>query len=97
MMASTLRKLGEIISDGLDKIESTCTARHTVYPSLDDPYTSANATIQADLAPDAAPIIAAAYQLIATLTHPNPYLFNCGLAVSCISPSSEELFNHAHG
>ena len=80
-MISHLRALAQLISDGCDKIESLCATREQSYPSLDDPYTPATTAIQAQMAADAAPVIAAAYQLIATLTHPDPYLFNWGLSV----------------
>ena len=81
---STLSALSDIIARGVAKIESTCVANGSIYPSLDDPYSQEMTSIQNTCAVDAAPIIAAARQLIATLTHPDPYLFNCGTIVSSI-------------
>lgn len=79
---STLQALAHVISNGVSKIESACASRAETYPMLDDPYTPQTTDIQNRYVTDAAPIIAAAYQLIATLTHPDPYIFNWGMAVS---------------
>ncbi|KAJ3553411.1 hypothetical protein NM688_g3627 [Phlebia brevispora] len=76
---STLIALSDIISSGIEKIAARCAASGDAYPTLDDPYTLANNSVQSRYASDAAPIIAAAYQLIATLSNPDPYLFTWGL------------------
>ncbi len=56
---------------------------------LDDLHNAENDQIQNKHAAEAAPIIAAAFQLIATLTNPAPYIFTGTLAVST------SLFNDA--
>lgn len=79
---STLTALSQIISNGIDKIESACAAQGEAYPMLDDPYNAENDKIQNKYAVEASLIVAAAFQLIATLTNPDPYIFNGALAVS---------------
>ena len=79
---SSLQALAQLISNGVAKIESSCAADGQSYPSLDDPLTLESSRIQTQYTSEAAPIIAAAYQLIATLTQPSPYIFNAGIAVS---------------
>lgn len=79
---STLQSLAQIITNGVKNIEATSASRGEAYPMLDDAYCRQNDLIQNRYTADSAPIIAAAYQLIATLTHPDPYLFNWGMAVS---------------
>ena len=79
---STLLTLSDIIASGVARIESTCTANGRTYPSLNDPYSSHTTAVQNLCAADAAPVIAAAYQLIATLSPADSYLFNCGTSVS---------------
>lgn len=81
MNLSTLKVLSDIISSEIDKIESGCIARGYSYPNLDDSYTPESNAVQGQYAGEAAPIIAAAYQLIATLSSPDPHLFTWGLAV----------------
>ena len=69
------------ISNGVQKIDTDCAARRETYSTLDDPYDARTTSVQNKHNEDAAPIIAAAYQLIPTLTHPDPYLLNWGVAV----------------
>ena len=78
---STLKVLSNIIAKGIDAIESGCDAQGHSYPTLDDPYDLESNTVQNKYTAEAAPVIAAAYQLIATLSNPDPYLFTWGLTV----------------
>ncbi|KAJ3553408.1 hypothetical protein NM688_g3629 [Phlebia brevispora] len=77
---ATLKALSDIISTGVFQITSACAACGDVYPTLDDPYTVESNNIQNRYAIDAAPVIAAAYQLIATLSNPEPYIFTWGMS-----------------
>ena len=79
---TALKKLSDIIADGVRRIEAGCATQRQDYPMLDDPYVPGDNRVQDDHAVDAAPVIAAAYQLIATLTNPDPYIFTWSLAVS---------------
>ena len=79
---TALQKLCDIITNGVRKIEAECATRKQIYPMLDDPYIPGNNKVQDDHAVEAAPVIAAAYQLIATLTNPDPYIFTWSMAVS---------------
>lgn len=89
---SSLQALAEIIANGVASIESTCAANDQSYPSLDTSYTVESANIQSQYIPQAAPVIAAAYQVIATLTHPSTYLFNWAAAVSFLTLYPQSLW-----
>ena len=78
---STLKVLSSIIAEGIDAIESGCNAQGHLYPTLDDPYDLESNKVQNKYTAEAATVIAAAYQLIATLSNPDPYLFTWGLTV----------------
>ncbi|GJE88132.1 O-methyltransferase-like protein [Phanerochaete sordida] len=76
---SSIEALAKIISAGVQDIEAQCAARGVAYPTPDVVCSSETDTIQNEFSSQATPIIAAAYQLIATLSHPQPYLLGMGL------------------
>ena len=76
MSTTVLQALSQIICNGVGAIETSCADRGETYPSLDDSYDAKNIEIQDRYAQDAAPIIAAACQLIATLSRPKSYLID---------------------
>lgn len=78
---SSLQALAQIISSGIESIESACAARGVKYPELNDAYSPDTTEIQNQFTAETARIIAAAYQLIATLSHPDPYVLGMGLGV----------------
>ena len=78
---SQLDALAQIITTGIKNIESKLAERGASYPTpqvICDPESDA---IQNEFSSQASPIIAAAHQLIATLSHPQPYLLGMGLWV----------------
>lgn len=78
MPPSTLQDLAQIITDGVKTIDATCAQRGAVYPSTDVLFSSETDAVQHGVAKEAAPVLAAAYQLIATLSPPHPYLIGLG-------------------
>ena len=81
-MSSQLSALVKIIASGVDNIQASCAARGVVYPTPDVPLSPETEALQNELSAQAAPALAAAYQLIATLQHPGPYLLGVGFSVS---------------
>ncbi|EKM54970.1 uncharacterized protein PHACADRAFT_208511 [Phanerochaete carnosa HHB-10118-sp] len=71
---STLDALGQIIANGIKDIQSKSAERGMLYPTPKTSPSPEDEKLQSDLAADAAPMIAAAWQLIATLKHPHTYL-----------------------
>ena len=87
---SQLEALARIISGGVADIQAKCAARDVVYPTPDVLCSPASDAVQNEFSSEAAPVIAAAYQLIATLSHPQPFLLGMGLWVrprACASAS----------
>ena len=78
---SSIEALAKIISAGVQDIEAQCAARGVAYPTPDVVCSPETDAIQNEFSSQATPIIAAAYQLIATLSHPQPYLLGMGLWV----------------
>ncbi|KAH8102740.1 S-adenosyl-L-methionine-dependent methyltransferase [Cristinia sonorae] len=70
---SHLTALLQIISDGVNSIEADCNSRNLQYPTLEDPLTPDSIALQEGYAQDALPVIAAAYQLMATLMSPHSF------------------------
>ncbi|KIP04592.1 hypothetical protein PHLGIDRAFT_120581 [Phlebiopsis gigantea 11061_1 CR5-6] len=75
----------------LDRVLCLCAERGVTYPTLEVPPSPETDDLQIELAAQAAPAIAAAYQLIATLQHSQPYLVGdilCGSLPdrSCVRP-----------
>ena len=81
---SSLDALVQIIADSIKDIQSKCAEHGTAYPTLDVPPSPETDKIQAELAAQAAPALAAAYQLIATLQPSKPYLLGMGFWVRCV-------------
>ncbi|KAJ3553407.1 hypothetical protein NM688_g3631 [Phlebia brevispora] len=77
---ATLTALLQIITDGLNELQAACAANGDSYPTLNDVYSTESNMVQNKYAADVAPVIAAAYQLIALLTNPDPYILNWGFA-----------------
>ena len=63
-----LRSLLKIISDGINKIDQTCTDSNLQFPSPDEPFTPASnaAHFNPQISQAILEIVAAAYQVIAT-------------------------------
>ncbi|TCD62062.1 hypothetical protein EIP91_007521 [Steccherinum ochraceum] len=70
---SDLSALLRIITNGITAIESSCAKRGVHYPSLDDALTLDSVAIQESLVEEALPVIAAAYQVVATLMSPQSF------------------------
>lgn len=60
---SSLQALAQIVSSGIESIQSACTARGVKYPELDDAYSPETTEVQNQFTAETARIIAAAYQL----------------------------------
>ena len=75
-MSSQLSALVQVIAAGVQEIQAKCATRGVPYPATDVPLSPETDATQNELAGDAAPVLAAAYQLIATLQHPGAYLGN---------------------
>ncbi|GJE88172.1 hypothetical protein PsYK624_042550 [Phanerochaete sordida] len=73
---STLDALVAVITAGVHDIQAAAAARGASYPGTDAPPSAAGDALQADLAARAAPVVAAAWQLVATLQHPQSYLLD---------------------
>ena len=84
-MSSQLSALVQIIAAGVQDIQSQCAARGVAFPHTDAPLTADAEAIVNEFAPQVAPIVAAAQQLVATLQHPSPYLTNMTFGV-CTQP-----------
>ena len=80
-MASQLSALIQIINAGMLDIQAKCTARGVSYPTTDVPLSPETEALQNEFAAQTAPVLAAAYQLIATLQHPGAYLGNMTFSV----------------
>ncbi|EKM56173.1 uncharacterized protein PHACADRAFT_122410 [Phanerochaete carnosa HHB-10118-sp] len=77
---STLDALVQIIANGVKDIQSKSAERGMPYPTPDTPLSPESEKLQSDLATDAAPVIAAAWQLIATLKRPHIYFLELALS-----------------
>ncbi|EKM56175.1 uncharacterized protein PHACADRAFT_209657 [Phanerochaete carnosa HHB-10118-sp] len=73
---SALDALVQIIANGVKDIQAKSAQRDTPYPTQDTPLGPESERLQSDLAAEAAPVVAAAWQLIATLKHPQSYLLD---------------------
>lgn len=71
---SALEALAQIITSSVKDIQSKCAERGVSYPTLDVPPSPETDQLQAEFMDQAAPAMAAAYQLIATLQHSRSYL-----------------------
>ncbi|KAK7446999.1 hypothetical protein VKT23_014212 [Stygiomarasmius scandens] len=69
-MTSTLFKLAKIVSSGIEDIERVYSERELDYPSLDEPFLPSTFDDNSSLALQRQLVIAAAAQIIATLTAP---------------------------
>ena len=78
---STLEALAQIISNGVNDIQAKCAERGLSYPDPNVLCSPESDSVQNQFSSESAPVIAAAYQLIATLSHPQPYLLGMGLWV----------------
>lgn len=75
---SSLDALVQIIADSVKGVQAKCAERGMAYPTLEVPPSPETDKLQVELAAQAAPAIAAAYQLIATLQHSRAYLVGMG-------------------
>lgn len=75
MATSVTQSLVQLIVDGVKSFEETCAKRGVSYPTPDVLSSPETDAIQSELSHATAPIIAAAEQLVAVLTHPQPYLY----------------------
>ncbi|KAI0081312.1 O-methyltransferase [Panus rudis PR-1116 ss-1] len=73
---SALTDLLTIITDGVQSIDSTCRAENIQYPGLDGHLSNEAEAIRNKHVDQANLAIAAAYQLIATLSNPHAYLLS---------------------
>lgn len=84
---SPLRRLGQIIADAIDTIESRLIDADVSYPSIDKPFDPSspaeNLLLEPELLTAGSHIIAAAAQLIATVRHPAQTIIDDGLSVNC--------------
>lgn len=87
MSSSGIEALAQIISDSVKTVQSKCAERGVAYPTLDVMPSTDTDKLQAELAADAAPAVAAAYQLIATFQHSRAQIIGMGFWV-CISQCS---------
>lgn len=79
---SALKTLLDIIENGVKAVQAKCDARGASFPSLDQPFTPESDAIREEVMTDAAPAIAAAHQLIATLENPGVYALRNAFGVS---------------
>ena len=79
---STLDALVQVIASSVQNIRSKCADRGVSYPTLDVFPSPETDKLQTEMMAQAAPAIAAAYQLIATLQHSRPYLVGMSFGVS---------------
>ena len=70
---SSLSALAGVITNGISAIEAGCTSRDVQYPTLDDPPTPESLAIQQDFSDQSLLVVAAAYQLVATLMSPHSF------------------------
>ena len=80
-MTSQLQVLIQTMSDSVKTIEEGCAQRGVSYPTPDVLCSPETDAIQNDFAQESAKAVAAAYQLIATLSHPKPHILGMGLWV----------------
>ncbi|KAF9270532.1 S-adenosyl-L-methionine-dependent methyltransferase [Marasmius fiardii PR-910] len=80
-MSSTLKSLAEIISSAVMNLESQYSMQGLKYPSLDDPYSPTALDDVAEVADARRFIIAAAAQLIASVSLPNDIMKDCSTAM----------------
>lgn len=78
---SYLQSLVQTVADGVKNIEAGCARRGVSYPTPNVPWNPETDAVQGSFAKDAEPILAAAYQLIATFSYPAPYLLGMGIWV----------------
>ena len=78
---SSIDALAQIISDGVKAVQSKCAERGATYPTLDVLPSLETDKLQAELAAEAAPAVAAAYQLIATFQHSRAQIIGMGFWV----------------
>ena len=69
------------MSDNVQAIEAGCAMRGVSYPTPDVLCSPESDAIQNEFARESARAVAAAYQLIATLSHPHPHILSMGLWV----------------
>ena len=70
---SSLSALASLIVNGISAIEAGCADRNVQYPTLDDPPTPESLAIQQEFSEQSIIIVAAAYQLMATLMPPQSF------------------------
>ena len=80
---SLLRSLSKIISDGIDKIDQTCTESNLKFPSPDEPFTPASNVAHFDpkISRAVLEIVAAAYQVIGTTQSAPAVVFTAAMQV----------------
>lgn len=81
---STIDALAQIIAAGVKDLQAQCAARGASYPTADVLPSPETDKVQTDLAAQAAPVIAAASQLVALLQHPQPYLIGTAFQVCTV-------------
>ena len=81
---SLLRTLSKIISDGVDKIDQSCTQSQLKFPSLDEPFTPAHHASHLDpQISEAVSIIVAAAAQITAIVRPAPVSLLTSAAQVC--------------
>ena len=88
---SLLRSLSKIISDGIDKIDQTCTESNLQFPSPDEPFTPASNVAHFDpkISRAVLEIVAAAYQVIGTTQSAPAVVFTAAMQVRSLLYLSE--------
>jgi len=88
---SLLRDLSKIISDGVDKIDQTCTELNLQFPSPDEPFTPAShaAHLDPQISQAVLRIVAAAAQITATAQSAPVSLFTAATQVRSLLYLSE--------
>lgn len=81
MATDQIEALGHIILDGIKDIQANCTQQGKTYPDVHTLVTQETEDIQNEFSTKAAPVLAAAWQVIATFSHPQPYLYGMTLWV----------------
>jgi len=80
---SLLRTLSKNISDGVDKIDQSCTRLQFKFPSLDEPFTPANQSHLDPQISEAVSIIVAAAAQITAIVRPAPVSLLTSAAQVC--------------
>ena len=80
---SLLRTLSKTISDGVDKIDQSCTRLQLKFPSLDEPFTPANQSHLDPQISEAVSIIVAAAAQITAIVRPAPVSLLTSAAQVC--------------